>query len=396
MRKLLLSLAVCMLVSAAFADERTVANGEYWIDNDINNRVEVTVNDGLMEFTADVNYLSEGLHALHYRAKDSEGAYSPVKTWLFFRRVAGGVTGTTIEYWADNLPHQSASANTGDVNFMFDASELAEGLHAFHYLLKDANGVISAERLWLFYRVKPQSEAEDCVMVYWIDDAQPQQATDFSTDAPFAIDANTLDEGIHTLHYYMKNGGGATSALHSWMFYKTSTAPKGTRIDHYRVWWNDYTDKAVEVKVPDGGSTFVYQDVLAMPDYAKNDGSSRRNTAIIHIQFFDELGNVSPIESAEVGYPDVYPPVTTLQVSTTHATGSVVLKWESNEDGVRDWNVYYAEGEQPYLLWKANTTEQKATFRGQHGSTYRFIVTARDVSGNYEAMEESKAVKVTF
>ena len=56
----------------------------------------------------------------------------------------------------------------------------------------------------------------------------------------------------------------------------------------------------------------------------------------------------------------------------------------------------YSENGEPYLLWKANTTEQSATFRGQQGVSYKFIVTARDKDGNYEAVEESKAVKVTY
>ena len=61
---------------------------------------------------------------------------------------------------------------------------------------------------------------------------------------------------------------------------------------------------------------------------------------------------------------------------------------------MRDYNVYYSENNQPYMLWLPNITRTNAVFRGKEGSTYRFLVTARDDKGNNEAMEESKAVKV--
>ena len=75
---------------------------------------------------------------------------------------------------------------------------------------------------------------------------------------------------------------------------------------------------------------------------------------------------------------------------------SVSLSWLANKDNVRDYNVYYSENNQPYILWLPNTTHTDAVFRGQKGTAYRFLVTARDDKGHYEAMEESKAVRVEF
>ena len=93
-------------------------------------------------------------------------------------------------------------------------------------------------------------------------------------------------------------------------------------------------------------------------------------------------------------YPDIYPPRTKL--TATLQADSVNLQWTANKDNVRDFNVYYSENGQPYVLWLPNVMQQHAVFRGQKGTTYRFLVTAREDKGHYEALEESKTVKVEF
>ena len=463
MKKSLILLIIGVLAMAARADDRKLTGGEYWIDQATNDRVQVSIDDdGLMQFTVEAGFLREGLHALHYRAKDSEGSYSPTQTWLFYCYVNDLAGSTTIEYWFDERDHQTKVLTDAETNFVVDASDLDEGLHAFHYQLLTANGQggtihtwlffrvvpnqtdgvcsleywiddeemqsvdsyssetpvsidassfdeglhtlnyrvkgstgrVSPTQSWLFFRVMPKQADEVCTLEYWIDDEQMQTVDNYSSETPVSIDAVSVAEGLHKLSYRLKGSGGRVSPTQQWLFYKIPTAQKAKNISYYRIWWNDYQDKAIDVQLPNGHSEYLYQELLAMPEYAKNDGFSRNNTARINILFCDDQGNFSPIVSAEVGYPDVYPPVTTLTASKT--ADGIVLSWMSNEDTVRDWNVYYSENGEPYLLWKSNIKEQTATFRGQQGTTYKFIVTARDVNGNYEAIEESKSVKVTF
>ena len=464
MKKSLILLIIGVLAMAARADDRKLTGGEYWIDQATNDRMQVSIDDdGLMQFTVAAGFLREGLHALHYRAKDSEGFYSPTQTWLFYRYVNDMAGGTTLEYWFDERDHQTKVLTDAETSFVVDASDLDEGLHAFHYQLITANGQggtirtwlffrvvkkltddvctleywiddeqiqtvdsyssdtpvsvdasafgeglhalnyrvkgssgrVSPTQSWLFFRVMPNQADKVCTLEYWIDDEQILTVDSYSSETPVSIDASSIAEGLHKLNYRLKGSGGRVSPTQQWLFYKIPTAQKAKSISYCRIWWNDHLDKAIDVQLPgDGNAEYLYQELLTMPEYAKNDGFSRNSTATINILFCDDQGNFSPLVSAEVGYPDVYPPVTTLTASKT--ADCIVLSWMSNEDTVRDWNVYYSENGQPFVLWKSNVTEQTASFRGQQGATYKFIVTARDVNGNYEAIEESKAKKVTF
>ena len=391
----MLPFLACLLALTAAADDRTLTAGEYWIDNNHNQRTTVDIgSDGLMQFVLDASTLSEGLHTLHYRAQDSEGSYSPAQAWLFYR-IKATETGTlTLDYWVDEGDHETRALADGQTAFVLDASNLSEGLPTLHYRLNTLSGQTGAERTWLFYRVAPAYESGIRTLEYWVDEGQHETRTLTENDVAFTLDASALGEGLHTLNYQLREEGGRVSPQQQWLFYRTSPKPAGISLSYYRIWWNDHQDKAVDIQLADGTVEYLYEETLAVPDYARNDGFSRNNTATFHIVFCDDQGNFSPIESAVVGYPDIYPPVTTLSASK-NADG-IALSWKSSENTVRDWNVYYSENGEPYLLWKANTTEQSATFRGQQGVSYKFIVTARDKDGNYEAVEESKAVKVTL
>lgn len=468
MRRHLLLYIACLLAIVAQADDRTPTGVEYWIDDGHLNRTTVSIgSDGLLQFALDGSTLSEGLHALRYRAKDSEGCYSPVQSWLFYRQRLGSEVATkvaTLEYWTDNRNdllkrdsvrgleisfvydasalkeglhalnyrtqddqgrysptqqwlfyryandvaggsmleywiddserHDSIAVTDSVATFVLNASMVEEGLHTLHYRLNTLSGQTGAESTWLFYRVAPAYAGGARTLEYWVDEGEHLSRSADEADVAFVLDASAMEEGLHTFHYQLKEEGGRVSPQQSWLFYRIASKPKATCLKWYRIWWNDHQDKALEVQLPDGKAECLYEETLAVPDYARNDGFSRDNTARFHIVFCDDQGNQSPVESAVVPYPDKYPPVTTLTV--TKEGSSAKLTWTANADDIRDYNIYYSEDGQPYVLWKPNVKQQEATFRGQKGSTYSFIVTARDVNGNYEAMEESKAKKVTF
>lgn len=383
-------LAACLAVLYAYADDRTLVSGEYWFDDLQSSRVSVSIDaNGQMDFTADASQLTEGLHRLNYHALDSEGCWSPLHTWMFFRYAPETIGNTTLEYWIDEGQHQKLPINENVTTFQVDASACSEGLHQLNYRLN--NGAI---KTWLFFRYVPETALENPVLHYWMDDGQRQTRPIEGDELSFVADASALAEGLHTISYRVVCGNNIGSATSSWTFYKVSQQARATRLKWYRVWWNHYEDKAIEVQLPDGTAEYLYEETLAVPEYARNDGWSRNSTATFHVVFCDDLGQLSPVESAEVPYPDIYPPRTALTASLQ--ADSISLAWMANKDNVRDYNVYYSENGEPYVLWLPNTTHTNAVFRGQLGTTYRFLVTARDDKGNYEAMEESKAVKVDY
>lgn len=395
MQKRLLLLASCLAVLYAFADDRTLVRGEYWFDDQQNSRVSVSITaDGRMDFAADASALPEGLHRLNYRALDSDGNWSALHTWLFFRYVPEAIGNPTLEYWIDENQHQTLPITESITTFQVDASACSEGLHRLNYRLKNDANENGAINTWMFFRYVPEQALTNPVLHYWIDSGQRQTRAIEGNEVSFLADVSGLAEGLHTISYRVMCDNDKGSATSSWTFYKVSNAPRATNLKWYRVWWNNHEDKAIEVQLPSSTAEYLYEETLAVPEYARNDDWSRNSTATFHVVFCDDLGQLSPVESSVVPYPDIYPPRTTL-TATLHAD-SVCLSWMANKDNVRDYNVYYSENGEPYVLWLPNTILTEAVFRGQKGSTYSFLVIARDDKEHYEAMEESKAVRVEF
>ena len=399
MQKTLLFLIICLFPFVTWADERTLTGVEYWIDDGHQNRTTVNIgSDGLLQFMLDTGMLKEGLHTLHYRAQDSEGYYSPLQSWLFYRQQLSSEVATEVvalEYWTDNrydlMKRDMVSGN--EIQFTLDASALTEGLHSLNYRTQDDQGHYSPTQQWMFYRNLSATFGGN-IFEYWIDEGEHLSRNANESDVTFVLDASAMEEGLHTLHYQLKDESGRVSAQQSWMFYRIASQPKATALKWYRIWWNGHEDKAIEVQLPEGTTEFLYEETLSVPEYALNDGYSRDNTARFHIVFCDDQGQMSPLETDVVSYPDLYPPVTTLNVIKDNDCAK--LSWQANADDIRDYNVYYSENGEPYILWKSNVQQLEATFKGQQGKTYRFIVTSRDVNGNYEALEESKAKEITF
>lgn len=128
--------------------------------------------------------------------------------------------------------------------------------------------------------------------------------------------------------------------------------------------------------------------------YAKTDGYSTTSTVRLHIMFGDDLGNVSLMDEFDISYPDVIPPSSEIEVKEVLKNGDAVLQWGVKNDQVEDYNVYYSEDNQPFVLWLPNTSDNTAVFKCRLGVTYRFTVTARDKAGNREVLDEQKSVIV--
>ena len=112
--------------------------------------------------------------------------------------------------------------------------------------------------------------------------------------------------------------------------------------------------------------------------------------------FGDEVGHVSVLEYADVEYNSGITPTSEIEVDENVAEGCAKLKWQITAGQAFDYNVYYSENNQPFVLWLPNTTATTATFKGQAGTSYRFTVTARDKFNNSESLNKDKYVKVTF
>ena len=75
-----------LFLSIVVARGQTINSFEYWFDDDFNGRVQ------LLQSTAIVNIaqqlpvgINDGLHFVHFRAKDNAGFWSPVYTQVFYK-----------------------------------------------------------------------------------------------------------------------------------------------------------------------------------------------------------------------------------------------------------------------------------------------------------------------
>lgn len=403
MKRLIYSILACLLsIQMGYAQGKSIANYQYWIDSTGNdNAVTNTVSGAEVSFSLDTKNLPVGIHNLYFRFQDSDGMWSGLQSWLFCVNEMKNkvVKITQCEYWMDSSEKQVIAINGEQVAFVLDASKTSEGMHTLNYRVKDNEGMYSPLQTWIFMKNALRDTSimnKTASMEYWFDDKANilQTYMSFNDTINFSVDATPLKYGLHTLNYRVKDILGNYSCTHTWAFFKTE--PKASKISWYKYWWNNNEDKAVKENVESDGAEFVFNKELKIPTYAMTDGFSNSSVARFQIIFGDDLGNISNIEWVDVSYPDVLPPVSVIEVDKEQANESVTLKWHVENDQVEDYNIYYSENDQPFVLWMPNTTKESATFKGQSGSTYRFTVTARDKSGNRERLDESKNVKVLF
>lgn len=405
MKRLIYSILACLLsIQMGYAQGKSVASYQYWIDPTGNaNAVTGTVNGAEVSFSFDTKNLTTGIHNLYYRFQDSDGMWSGLQSWLFYVNETKKNKEVKIvqgEYWIDSGEKQEIAINGEQVAFVLDVNKASEGMHTLNYQVKDNEGMNSPLQTWIFMKNALRDTTivnKTASMEYWFDDKANvlQTYMSFNDTINFSsVDATPLKPGLHTLNYRVKDILGNYSCTHTWAFFKAE--PKASRICWYKYWWNNNEDKAVKEEIESDGAVFVFNKELAIPTYAMTDGFSNSSVARFQIIFGDDLGNVSNIEWIDVSYPDVLPPVSVIEVDKEQANESVTLKWYVTNDQVEDYNIYYSENDQPFVLWMPNTTKESATFKGQTGSSYRFTVTARDKSDNRERLDESKFVKVVF
>ena len=146
-RRLSAILIILLLLSFSAKAQKSLSKCEYWIDN--GEKAEADFNGEEVAFAIDASSLSEGLHTLFYRVKDSEGMYSHLQTWVFNKSgdtdtpVTLENTLTTCEYWIDEGVKSETDFNGEEVVFAIDANKLSEGNHTLYYRVKDNEGVYS-------------------------------------------------------------------------------------------------------------------------------------------------------------------------------------------------------------------------------------------------------------
>ena len=133
---------------------------------------------------------------------------------------------------------QTGSFQTVETIFSLDASALNEGLHTLHVMLDD-NG-LSAPKTYLFLKTPTVSPTSTYTYHCWFnqDYGTLQTGTFGGEGYSFALDANELEEGIHTVHVMLE--GNDLSASKTYIFLKAPVA-SSTETYTYHCWFDqDY------------------------------------------------------------------------------------------------------------------------------------------------------------
>lgn len=134
------------------------------------------------------------------------------------------------------------------------------------------------------------------------------------------------------------------------------------------------------VNSPEGEGNLAFSCKLKK-DVAHDDVISNKativfdfNAAITTNTFTNRIDTLAPTSSIN-------------QLSATQSKTTFEIDWTGNDEGsgIRNYNIFVAEGTNPYVLWKISSNANKAPFIGENGKTYSFYSIVTDSLGLAEA-----------
>lgn len=302
----------------------SLTNYEYWVDDVFAGRINTALTGSSLILSSNLNIgsVSEGLHKLNIRAKDSNNRWSSVYSQLFFRLPvsSGTVTLTNYEYWVDDaFAGRVNTALAGQqliLTTSLDVISSTEGFHKFNIRTKDSNGRWSSVQSQFFYKLPITTNGvllSNCE--YWVDDAFAERVNVSISGSTLILNSNlmpgSINEGFHKLNIRIKDSNGRWSTVHSQFFYKNNLLAVGTNtIDAYRYWFdkNFSNQQLVTLTTPATPENLITK--LVVP------GLQAQPKHYFHIQFRDLTGkwSVAQTDSFTLG------PVTGLLNSETFVT----------------------------------------------------------------------------
>ena len=303
-----------------------------------------------------------------------------------------------FQYWFDNnqlaVAEQELSGAKQDINQMIDASSLREGMHTLYYRIGDNAGQWSPLQVSSFFVAPIRNKGAKAIKAveYWLDGKTTERkTTELSRDTwQQVLDVSDLSEGIHTLYYRFVDNYSDYSSVSQSVFFKTQK--RAFQIKALRFWWGTFTDKAEDVEV--NAADFTYENLLTVPDYARQDPTTDQGVARFNCVAIDDQGR----QSASIYQDVIYATGPKLYADRySQTSGSIIrLSWTyTDANGVKDYIVYYAKDNGPYIMYNPSTNGTSIDFKGTKG-IYRFLVVARNNAGQRTNMDDEWTVMVVF
>jgi hypothetical protein len=304
-------IVILLLSSVLLFAQNKIVKGEYWFDDDIAGKSELSVTSAskltLVE-NLDVNHLFDGLHTVHIRFLDDSSRWSsPVSRFFVKRTQNQAVTVRGIvawEYWfdhsSDNRTRKEIS-ETSDFKLEtnIDVSQLFNGLHTVHIRFLDTQGDWSSvvSRFFvknLFQTVSLSNNIK--AYEYWFDsDLMSAKTVQVSDTAQLnlveMLNVESLNNGLHTVHFRFKDTKGFYSPVVSRFFVKNrfQTEALSSDITGYEYWFDNSVQNRIFVNTPHI-SEIQIDTALVLNDLS-------RGLHTLHVRFKDSKGFYSPVVS---------------------------------------------------------------------------------------------------
>lgn len=159
-------------------------------------------------------------------------------------------TAKSLRYWFDNdIGTNVQTSNVLDGSSVtISATSLVDGIHILHYQVVDSKGIAGIAASKLFIRISEMPQASK--IRYWFDDAKSASTTTNNLNGATTIDASSLVDGIHILHYQIVDNNGTVGIPVSKMFMKLGAKTVTAKATGIQYWFddNDALMKESEIK----------------------------------------------------------------------------------------------------------------------------------------------------
>ena len=242
---------LCYLPENANPDA-TVSRYEYWIDDNLSQKVEQETTGGDFAALIDISMLPAGVHYYNFRAQNNEGVWGALKRMLFYipENANPDATVSRYEYWIDDdlLQKVTKESAGGDIVSSIDISMLPAGVHYYNFRAQNNEGVWGAlKRMLFFIPENVNALATVSRYEYWIDDDVSQKVTKESAggDVVSSIDISMLPTGVHYYNFRAQNSDGVWGALKRMVFFIPESTGATASLEGYEYWIDDNIEGAV-------------------------------------------------------------------------------------------------------------------------------------------------------
>lgn len=176
-------------------------------------------------------------------------------------------TAKSLRYWFDNdIGTNVQTSNVLDGSSVtISATSLVDGIHILHYQVVDSKGIAGIAASKLFIRISEMPQASK--IRYWFDDAKSASTTTNNLNGATTIDASSLVDGIHILHYQIEDSKGGIYIPVSKMFMKLGAKTvTATAI----LYWFDENDANIKKSDIKNLSTTVDASSLTLGQHVLN------------------------------------------------------------------------------------------------------------------------------